>query len=112
VPVYPGQNTVFIGSQERESGTLYEKCSACGNCILDRTFGICPVTRCSKSLLNGPCGGSKDGKCEVNKEIDCAWQLIYDRAKKVGRLDVFEEIEEARDWSTSWHGGLRKIEVG
>lgn len=109
VPIFPGQNTIFIGSEEREMGTVSERCAACGDCILDRTGGICPIARCSKSLLNGPCGGSQDGKCEVDKELDCAWQLIFDRLKSLGRLDQIEEIFPAKDWSTSTHGGTRKI---
>ncbi len=107
-PVFPGQNTMFMGSEEREMGTVSERCAACGNCILDQTAGICPIARCSKSLLNGPCGGSQDGKCEVDKELDCAWQLIYDRLKALGRLDQMEEIMPIKDWSTSTHGGTRR----
>lgn len=108
-PVYPGQNTIFMGSEEREMGTVSERCAACGNCILDQTGGICPIARCSKSLLNGPCGGSQDGKCEVDKEVECAWQLIFDRLKALGKLDQMEEVQPAKDWSTSTHGGTRKI---
>lgn len=107
-PVFPGQNTMFMGSEEREMGTVSERCAACGDCILDLTAGICPIARCSKSLLNGPCGGSQDGKCEVDKELDCAWQLIYDRLKALGRLDQMEEIMPIKDWSTSTHGGTRR----
>lgn len=107
-PVFPGQNTMFMGSEEREMGTVSERCAACGNCILDQTAGICPIARCSKSLLNGPCGGSQDGKCEVDKELDCAWQLIYDRLKALCRLDQMEEIMPIKDWSTSTHGGTRR----
>ena len=84
-------------------------CGGCGNCVLDKTAGICPIVRCSKSLLNGPCGGSQDGKCEVNSEIDCAWQLIYDRLKAQGRLETLEEIEPPKDWSSARHGGPRKM---
>ncbi|MCJ2669077.1 MAG: methylenetetrahydrofolate reductase C-terminal domain-containing protein [Candidatus Thermoplasmatota archaeon] len=107
-PVFPGQNTMFMGSEEREMGTVSERCAACGNCILDQTAGICPIARCSKSLLNGPCGGSQDGKCEVDKELDCAWQLIHDRLKALGRLDQMDEIMPINDWSTSTHGGTRR----
>ena len=107
-PVFPGQNTMFMGSEEREMGTVSERCAACGNCILDQTAGICPIARCSKSLLNGPCGGSQDGKCEVDKELDCAWQLIHDRLKALGRLDQMDEIMPIKDWSTSTHGGTRR----
>lgn len=107
-PIYPALNTKFIGVTE-EQGVWSERCAACGNCILDLTGGICPIARCSKSLLNGPCGGSKDGKCEINPEIDCAWQLIYDRLKALGQLERLEEIIPVKDWSTSRDGGPRKI---
>lgn len=109
IPIFPGQNTMFMGSEERETGTVTERCAACGDCILDRTGGICPIARCSKSLLNGPCGGSQDGKCEVDKNLDCAWQLIFERLKSFGRLDTIEEIFPAKKWSTSSHGGTRRI---
>ena len=104
----PGLNTTFLG-QPTEQGVWDERCQACGSCVLDKTAGICPITRCSKSLLNGPCGGSKNGKCEIDPEIDCAWQLIYDRLKALGKLELMTEIQPARDWSTSRDGGPRKI---
>ena len=84
-PVYPGLNTQFIGILESQ-GVWTEKCAGCGNCRLGEFAGICPITRCAKRLFNGPCGGSQDGKCEVNPELDCAWQLIYDRAAALGTL--------------------------
>ena len=74
LPVYPALNTKFLGVNE-DLGRWSERCQSCGDCILDRTGGICPIARCSKSLLNGPCGGSQNGKCEVNGDVDCAWQL-------------------------------------
>lgn len=106
--VLPALDTVFDGMPE-EQGVWVEMCSCCGNCILDRTGGICPITRCAKSLLNGPCGGSQDGKCEVDNDTPCAWQLIYDRMNRLGRLDLLKEIEPIRDWTTSRSGGVRKI---
>jgi ferredoxin len=104
----PGLNTTFLG-RPMEQGVWAERCQACGNCVLDLTGGICPVSRCAKSLLNGPCGGSQQGKCEVNSEIDCAWQLIYDRMGALGMLDLLSEIQPPKDWSTSRDGGPRKI---
>lgn len=104
----PGLNTSFLGQPVAE-GIWEERCQACGTCILDRTAGICPIARCSKSLLNGPCGGSVNGKCEIDPEIDCAWQLIYDRLNALGKLELMTEIQPARDWSTSRDGGPRKI---
>ena len=87
-PVFPGVNTTFIGMPERE-GLWVEMCGACGDCLLDRTGGVCPVVRCAKGLLNGPCGGTrKGGKCEIDPEKDCAWVLIYRRLEKQGKLDL------------------------
>jgi ferredoxin len=107
-PVFPAINTSFIGVTERQ-GIWSERCAGCGNCVLDKTGGLCPIARCSKSLLNGPCGGSVNGKCEINPDIDCVWQLIYDKLKKLNQLDKLEEILPVKDWSTSGHGGTRKI---
>lgn len=107
--VFPAQNTLFMGSEKMQEATLSERCAGCGDCILDETGGICPIARCSKSLLNGPCGGSNQGKCEISPEIPCAWQLIYDRLKVLGRLDTLEEIRPPKDWSTSRDGGTRRI---
>ncbi len=105
--VVPALNTNFIGGS-RVHGVWEEKCGLCGDCILHKTGGICPIIRCSKSILNGPCGGSQYGKCEISKDVDCAWQLIYDRMKKLGRLDKLMEIQPAKDWSTSRDGGPRR----
>lgn len=106
--VLPGLNTSFLGLPE-EQGVWTERCAACGNCILDLTGGVCPIARCSKQLLNGPCGGSDEGNCEVNPETPCAWQLIYDRMSRLGELDRLLEIQPPKDWSTSRDGGPRKI---
>lgn len=108
IPVYPGVNTKFFGAAV-EPGVWIEMCAGCGNCILHLTGGICPVARCSKSILNGPCGGSKDGKCEINPEVDCGWNLIVERMKMLGTLERLEEIIPPRDWSTSHHGGPRRV---
>ena len=104
----PGLNTTFLG-QPTEQGVWDERCQVCGNCVLDKTAGICPIARCSKSIFNGPCGGSAGGKCEIAPEIDCAWQLIYDRLKALGKLELLTEIQPVKDWSTSRDGGPRKI---
>lgn len=106
--VVPGLNTAFMGLP-LEQGVWAERCAACGQCILGLTGGICPIARCSKQLLNGPCGGSSKGKCEVSPEIDCAWQLIYDKLKAQGRLQLLLEITPPKDWRTSRDGGPRKI---
>jgi ferredoxin len=107
-PIYPGVNTCFMGVTEKR-GLWTERCQGCGDCILARTGGICPVSRCAKRIFNGPCGGSVKGTCEVNKEIDCAWQLIIDRLKALNRLDDYEELSPIKDWSTDRAGGPRKV---
>ena len=104
----PGLNTTFLG-QPIEQGVWDERCQACGNCILDKTAGICPIARCSKRLLNGPCGGSQNRQCEIAPEVDCAWQLVYERLRSLGKLELMMEIQPAKDWSTSRDGGPRKI---
>lgn len=106
--VYPGLDTKFFGATV-EQGVWVERCAGCGTCVIDKFGGICPIARCSKSLLNGPCGGSADGKCEVDNEIECVWQLIYDRMKKLGQLDDLEQNVPPKDWQTAGHGGPRKI---
>lgn len=107
-PVLPGVNTCFLGATE-DRGVWGERCQACGQCILAYTGGICPVARCAKRLLNGPCGGSAKGKCEISKDIPCAWQLIIDRLKALGRLEDYEKLTDIKDWSTDRAGGPRKV---
>lgn len=108
--VYPGLNTSFLGIGATP-GHWEERCQGCGNCILGETGGICPVARCSKHLLNGPCGGSEKGMCEVDqKNIPCVWQLIYDRMKTLGTLEKMDEIMPLKDWSTSTDGGVRAMD--
>ena len=109
-PVYPALNTLFVGREETP-GHFIEVCMQCGDCILARTVGICPLVRCAKSLLNGPCGGSVGGKCEISPDTPCAWQMIYDRLAALGQLDKLEEIVSLRDWSTSSAGGPRRITI-
>lgn len=106
--VVPGLNTSFLGIPE-EQGVWTERCAACGDCILGLTGGICPIARCSKSLLNGPCGGSEAGHCEINPDVPCAWQLIYDRLNDTNKLHVLLEVQPPKDWSSSRDGGPRKI---
>ncbi len=106
--IFPVLNTISMAFPD-EPGHFKEMCSGCGNCVLHEYGGICPITRCSKSMLNGPCGGSKDGKCEINPDIECAWQLIIDKLKKQGRLDILTKIKPAKDWSSSHHGGPRTL---
>lgn len=91
-------DTLFMGAIDKE-GAFKEKCSACGECVLELTGGICPITLCAKGILNGPCGGVNKGKCEVDKERDCAWVLIYNELKKQGNLDYFKKIQPPKDYS-------------
>lgn len=109
-PVFTALDTLFIGKEE-SPGYFIEACMQCGSCVLGRTACICPLVRCAKNLLNGPCGGSVGGKCEIDPDIPCAWQLIYDRLEAMGRLNELEEIEPVRDWSTSLTAGPRKTVI-
>ncbi|MBI4713269.1 MAG: methylenetetrahydrofolate reductase C-terminal domain-containing protein [Planctomycetes bacterium] len=93
----PGLNTTFLGATI-EPGTWMERCLACGDCILDETGGICPITMCSKSLMNGPCGGHEKGKCEVDRNRDCGWVLIYERLKKLGKLELLKTIKLPKNY--------------
>ena len=108
LPVYPALNTKFMGASERQ-GVWAERCQGCGDCLLGLTGGICPIARCSKRLLNGPCGGSTNGKCEISPEVDCVWQLIWNRLKALGMEDRYEDIMPAKNWQTGRGGGPRKI---
>jgi hypothetical protein len=99
LPVLPAQNSHFIGIDDRQESQMFDSCSACGECILALTGGICPVTRCSKGLLNGACGGANNGKCELDPERDCGWELIYERLKRLGRLDLIKKFTPAKDYS-------------
>jgi ferredoxin len=107
-PVYAGLNTQFLGVLEGQA-IWTEKCLGCGDCMLAQFGGICPVTRCAKRLLNGPCGGSLEKQCEVDPDRPCAWQLIYSRLKSIGQLERLEEIVPPKDWSSAWYSGARKI---
>lgn len=107
-PILPGVDTCFMGGSE-ERGVWSERCQGCGQCILGKTAGICPISRCAKRLLNGPCGGSTKGKCEIDKNLDCAWQLIIDRLTELGRLEDYEQLMPIKDWSTERAGGPRRV---
>lgn len=100
--VLPAHDTIFMGQHDRLGPKFEERCKACGDCILHETGGICPIARCAKSLLNGPCGGFSKGKCEVGGWVnDCAWVLIFNRLKEQGRLDLFLKFRPPKDWRTS-----------
>ncbi len=109
VPVYPGVNTTSLAIRE-EPGLWVVRCAACGDCVLDETYGLCPVARCAKSLMNGPCGGTRDnGKCEVDEELDCVWNLIVERARARGKMQKLMQFRKAKDWSNSSHGGPKRV---
>jgi ferredoxin len=107
VLMVPGVNTVSMGAPD-EQGIYMEKCAGCGDCVLHLTGGICPVARCSKSLMNGPCGGSQKGKCEIDPDTPCGWDLIYRSLKEQGRLDLMDVLIPPKNWRLSRSGGPRK----
>ncbi len=109
LPVYPGVNTSALTIRE-EDGLWAGRCAACGDCVLGETFGLCPIARCAKSLLNGPCGGTrKSGKCEVTEDVDCIWNLIVERADARGQLESLANIKQTKNWSNSRHGGPKRV---
>lgn len=108
VPVFPAVNTKFMGASESQ-GIWAERCQGCGDCLLGLTGGICPVARCSKHLLNGPCGGTSFGKCEIGQDTDCAWVLIWERLKSLGLEAQYEQLMAAKDWRPAGGGGPRRI---
>lgn len=94
-PVFPANDSLFLANMTRLQ-VFDERCSLCGKCMLDKTGGICPITRCAKGLVNGPCGGSKDGLCEVSKDTPCAWQQIYSRLMKLNQLHTLKELSQPK----------------
>ena len=106
LPIIPALNTSFLGALD-EQGVWREKCVGCGDCVLAYTAGICPISRCAKRLLNGPCGGSSKGKCEIGGDVDCAWHLIVERLCALDRIGDYEKIQAVKDWSQDRGGGPR-----
>jgi len=106
--VLPGVDTTFLGTNTGPQ-SWNERCAGCGDCILDQTFGLCPIARCAKTILNGPCGGSNNGKCEVSSEVECVWAKIVDRARALGRLEELERVVPPKNWSSGRHGGQRSL---
>ena len=105
--IYPAVNTTFIGGAIQH-GIWAERCAGCGTCVIHYFDGMCPIARCSKSLLNGPCGGSADGKCEISKEVECIWDKIVRKKMEQGRLEDLLTNKPAKDWQTARDGGPRK----
>ncbi|MFO8090390.1 MAG: methylenetetrahydrofolate reductase C-terminal domain-containing protein [Desulfatiglandaceae bacterium] len=108
LPVIPALNTTFLGAVD-EPGIWREKCRGCGDCILAETAGICPVTRCAKQLFNGPCGGAKNGMCEIRNDVPCAWNLIIERLIALDMMENLSRIIPPRDWSRDRSGGPREL---
>ncbi|MEJ2470455.1 MAG: methylenetetrahydrofolate reductase C-terminal domain-containing protein [Desulfuromonadales bacterium] len=109
--VVGGLNSLFLGNVRRY-GQYEEMCSLCGDCLLNETAGICPVTTCAKGLLNGPCGGMEDGHCEVDPEIDCAWRLIYERLQRQKRQGVFARRVAPKNWGRRHKPGRYRLKNG
>ena len=107
-PLLPGINTGFLGVTERQ-GEWTERCQGCGDCVLHLTGGICPVTRCAKSIFHGPCGGSVEGTCEVDKEVKCGWQMIIDRLVSLDQMGNYGKLKPYKGWDASRDGGPRRI---
>jgi len=107
VKVFPGINTTFIGGA-LEHGVWSERCQSCGNCLVHFFGGFCPIARCSKRIMNGPCGGSADRKCEISPDIDCIWHLIIEKMGRMGRLEELLQVWPVKNWNTSRDGGPRK----
>jgi hypothetical protein len=99
-PIIPALDTLFIAVEDTP-GYFREVCAQCGQCILGETAGICPITACHKGLVNGPCGGTNNGKCEVDKEKDCAWTVIYRRLNEQGRLDLMRQYHSPRNYQVA-----------
>jgi ferredoxin len=108
VPIVPALNTTFLG-ETKEAGLWVENCRGCGDCKLGFFAAVCPVTRCAKGLFNGPCGGSRTDRCEVDPDVPCAWQLIVTRLEDMGRLDLLRKVHPPADWSKQQGKGPRKI---
>lgn len=106
--VFPGVNTRFMGGAV-EHGMWEERCAGCGTCAIHLFGGICPIARCSKSLLNGPCGGSASGKCEIAKDVDCVWDIIVRKLMAQGRLEDLLQFRPPKSWTTARDGGPRKL---
>jgi ferredoxin len=108
-PVIPALDTLFIAVEDTP-GNFHEVCTQCGQCVIGETAGICPITTCHKGLVNGPCGGTNNGKCEIDPEKDCAWTLIYERLREQGRLDLMRKYHPPRDFQVTPRPKMVKIQ--
>ncbi len=108
IKIVSGVDTMFLGNIENLS-SLKEMCSLCGNCVLNETGGICPVTLCPKGLLNGPCGGMKNYKCEIDENMDCAWVKIYERSVIQNTLEDIKKTAKPKDYSVKKPAAAIKV---
>jgi ferredoxin len=108
VRVFPGVDTRFIGGAV-DHGIWSERCAGCGTCVVHFFGGLCPIARCSKSLMNGPCGGSNNGKCEISKDVDCIWDIIVTKMMEQKRINELLEFKPPKSWVTARDGGPRKL---
>lgn len=106
--IFPGVNTEFMGGAVAH-GIWAERCAGCGTCVVHYYGGLCPIARCAKSLLNGPCGGSSGGKCEIAKDVDCIWDMIVRKLTQEDRLNDLLQFRPAKNWTTARDGGPRKL---
>lgn len=104
-----GLDTLFLGNIRR-LGQFEQKCSLCGECVLTETAGICPVTVCAKGLLNGPCGGMAEGRCETDPEAECAWVMIHERLAAQGEAGKLKKLVPAKDFSRALKPGKLKVD--
>jgi NAD-dependent dihydropyrimidine dehydrogenase PreA subunit len=107
--VAPALDTVFIG-KESAAGVYLEVCTQCGACVLGETGGLCPVTSCHKGLVNGPCGGTNAGKCEIDNNKDCVWTLIYNRLKEFDKLDLMRRYQPPKNYNVEPQPGKVVLE--
>jgi ferredoxin len=111
LPVIPALDTLFIG-KEKGLGQFDEICTQCGECVLGQTGGICPVTSCHKGMVNGPCGGTNNGKCEIDPEKDCAWTLIHRRLEELGQLHLMKRYQSPRNYQKEPRPGKYFVPLG
>ena len=104
---YPGVNTSFFGGATQH-GIWEERCAGCGTCAIHKFGGLCPIARCAKSLMNGPCGGSSEGICEINKTTECIWDTIVRKKIESGRLEDLIGMKPIKSWKTARDGGPRR----
>ncbi len=104
---YPAVNTTFFGGAT-DHGVWEERCAGCGTCGIHNFGGLCPIARCAKSLMNGPCGGSAGGNCEINKDTECIWDSIVTKKMEAGKIEDLQRVVGIKNWKTARDGGPRR----